>query len=93
MEPSVGISIDVSAGQDLRCYFPGYFTTSSNVFNIDIFLEENNYIHTDMPRKYWARFSQFNEIDVSMNTNSMPYGISYDDYQDYSWENNFWSSG
>lgn len=93
MDPSVGISIDVSAGQDLRCYFPGFFTTSSSVHNIDIFLEESNYIHTDIPRRYWAKYSQYDSINVGMNTHSIAYGISFDDYQDYWYENNFWSSG
>ncbi len=38
MWASVGISINVAVGQDLRCYFPGYRTTSSGTHNIDIFL-------------------------------------------------------
>ena len=83
MEPTVGISVDVSVGQDLRCYFPGFMTTSSSTHNIDIFLEENNYIHTDIPRKHWAKYSQYDGINIGMNTNSLPYGISFDDYQDY----------
>lgn len=85
MDASVGISINVSAGQDLRCYFPGFMTTSSSTHNIDIFLEDNNYFHTDMPRKYWSRFAQFDQINVGMNTHSIAYGLGFDDYQDYHW--------
>ena len=44
-----------------------------------------------MPRKYWAKYSQYDQINVGMNSHSIPYGLSnHDDIQDYSWENNFW---
>jgi len=38
VDPTVAISLDISVGQDLRCYFPGFKTTSSGVLNIDIFI-------------------------------------------------------
>jgi hypothetical protein len=92
MEASVGVSINVNAGQDLRCYFPGFYTTSSTYHNIDIFLEEHNYHHTDIPRAYWSKYSQYNQINVGMNTHSIPYGLySFDDYYDYVGENNYWA--
>lgn len=39
VDPTLGISLDVAVGQDLRCYFPGYRTTSSGNLNIDVFIE------------------------------------------------------
>ena len=37
MEPSIGVFLNVAAGQSMRCYFPGYLTSSSgSVLNVDV---------------------------------------------------------
>lgn len=37
-----------------------------------------------MPRAYWSKYSQYNQINVGMNTHSIPYGLySFDDFYDY----------
>ncbi len=67
-------------------------TTSSGVHNIDIFVSKNNYHRTDMPRAYWAKYSQYDLINVGMNSHSIVYTISYDDVQNFVWENDYWTA-
>ena len=45
-----------------------------------------------MPRAIWARYSQYDQINVGMNSYNIPYTASFDDVQNYSYENNFWAA-
>jgi hypothetical protein len=59
--------------------------------NIDIFIEEHNYHHTDMPRPYWAKYSQHDQVNIWLNVNSLQNGLGFDDWYHNIGENNYWA--
>ena len=83
MHPSIGINMDVPAGYDIRCYFPGYrnpTSASSNQINIDVFIETNNFHHRYMPRPYWAKYSQYNGINIPLTSTGLSSSLSISEY-------------
>lgn len=71
MTPSFSINIDVTTGNNMKCWFPGFLMPNSAAndrVNIDMLIESNNYHHTHIPRAYWAKYSIYNHININMRS-------------------------
>ena len=86
MEPSIGVFLNVAAGQSMRCYFPGYLSSSSNSkLNVDIMrMIELHHRRYSRRGNYWDRYVKYNS-EETYNTNGLSGTLSVS-------ENNFWTS-
>ena len=62
MEPSIGIFINVASGQSLRCYFPGYLTSTAQSYLGTDFIRMIELFHPRYTKRgqYWSPYIRYN---------------------------------
>lgn len=77
-EPAFSVYLDVTTGQNVQCYFPGYVVstaTNPDHINIDMFLMFSNYFPRYMPRvPYWSAWARYN-AEVSFTGTGLSGGL------------------
>lgn len=87
MEPSIGIFINVAAGQSLRCYFPGYLTSTAQSYLGTDFIRMIELFHPRYTKRgqYWSPYIRYNIDESSYQSSGTSGSLSV-------YENNFWTS-
>ena len=86
MEPSIGVFINVPYGQHLRCYFPGYITSTSSTRLLgSLILRDDLHMRRSTIRgNYWAPYIRRDFVAPNYISSSTSGSLSIN-------ENNFWT--
>lgn len=79
LSPVIAVYADVSVGQSIRCFFPGYVTSSStnpSYIRIDAFRMNLLFFNRVWPRQYWSPYAIYNSV-VSFTGTGVSGTMSY----------------
>lgn len=70
MEPSIGIFANVPSGQSIKCYFPGYLTSSAQSYLGTDLMLVNDLFHPRYTKRgqYWSVYIEYNRDESSYQT-------------------------